>query len=407
MAIFVAEKCIMHSAVIWSKLGKGWCDMGEIDLDETALEIARKHLLENISFKKLGEIYYAAPSTIHRRLKKWLEEGRFNLQDKLVNKDANIMLPRDEILGEELVRKTGIWRARVVQISGADEAYTDDYLGKPDSEQAQKAYRASDELHRCLGEVAGELLLNSLRKNMTIGVSSGRGVGFAVEGFKEIVQKTPSWATGYEGIRLVSLCGGAHIGTWEYANSRDFDADENVFSLSSLLKVSRQNIFYMSSPISTGRQSKEQEKRPKINLDLAIIGLGQLNTQHHYFRDHPDLQLKSMSEQIRKIIEWQDKNPELRDSVAEIVLRLYPAVNDNLPDGFVEIIRETNKRILSASPDAIKSAGELILIAGGKQKVNALSGVLMGDYPDSPIIKRNVTLVTDSWTAQEILKTTK
>lgn len=382
--------------------------MGEIDLDEMALEIARKHLLENISFKKLSEKYYAAPSTIHRRLKKWLQEERFALQDKQgkqVNKGANIILPRDEILGEELVRKTGIWRARVVQISGVDEAYTDDYTCKPDSEQAQKAYWASDELHRCLGEIAGELLLNSLRKNMTIGISSGRGVGFTVEGFKKIVQKTPSWATGYEGIRLVSLCGGAHIGTWEYANSRDFDADENVFSLSSLLKVSRQNICYMSSPISTGWQTKEQEKRPKINLDLVILGLGQLNTQHYYLRDHPDLQLKSMSEQIREIIEWQKKNPELRETITEIVLRLYPLVHDNLPDGFIEIIRETNKRILSVSPDAIKSAGELILVAGGKQKVNALAEVLMGDYPDSPIIRRNVTLVTDSWTAREILKT--
>jgi DNA-binding transcriptional regulator LsrR (DeoR family) len=407
MAIFVAGKCIMHSAVIWSKPGKGWCDMGEIDLDKMAVEIARKHLLENINFKKLSEIYYAAPSTIHRRLKKWLEEGRFTLQDKQVNNGAKIMLPRDEILGEELVRKTGIWRTRVVQISGVDEAFTDDYLCKPDSEQAQKAYRASDELHRCLGEIAGELLLNSLRKNMTIGVSSGRGVGFTVESLKKIVQKAPSWATGYEGIRLVSLCGGAHIGTWEYANSQDFDADENVFSLSSLLKVSRQNIHYMNSPISKGWQNKEQEKRPKINLDLAIIGLGQLNTQHHYLRDHPDLQLKSMSEQILKISEWQNNNPELRDNVAEIVLRLYPAVRDNLPDGFVEIIKETNNRILSVSPDAIRSAGELILIAGGKQKVNALTGVLRGDYPDSPIIRKNVTLITDSWTAQEILKTTR
>ena len=56
--------------------------MDVIDLDNLASEIARKHLLENVSFRELGKMYYAAPSTIHRRLKKWLADGRFELQDK-------------------------------------------------------------------------------------------------------------------------------------------------------------------------------------------------------------------------------------------------------------------------------------------------------------------------------------
>ena len=48
--------------------------MDIIDLDSLASEIARKHLLENVSFRELGKMYYAAPSTIHRRLKKWLAD---------------------------------------------------------------------------------------------------------------------------------------------------------------------------------------------------------------------------------------------------------------------------------------------------------------------------------------------
>lgn len=381
--------------------------MGEIDLDNMALEIARKHLLENISFKDLGETYYSGPSTIHRRLKKWLKEGRFALEDIQADNPANMELTKDDSLAEELVRKTGIWRARVVQIPGVDAAYTDDYLSVPESEQARKADQASDKLHQCLGKTAAELLLNNLRKNMTIGISSGRGVGFTIEGFKEIARKTPSWTTGYENIRLVSLCGGSHIGTSAYANSRDFDADENVFSLSSSLKIPRQNIRYMSSPVSTGLINNEQEQRPKTNLDLAIIGLAQLNTQHHYFSDHPNMQLQAMSEKVRKIIELQNSNPALRDCVAEIVLRLYTTTDMNRSDEFIGIIREINNTIISGSPEVISNAGELMLIAGGKQKVNVLSGVLSGNYLNSPIIKQNVTLVTDSWTAQEIIKLTK
>ena len=380
--------------------------MDVIDLDKLASEIARKHLLENVSFRELGKMYYAAPSTIHRRLKKWLAEGRFELQDKHTAKKASFTVSRDDSLGEDLVRKTGIWRARVVRISGVEEAYTEHYLEKPESESAQAAYRASDELYRCLGEVAAELMLNSLRRGMTIGISSGRGVGFTIEGLKEMVRRAPSWATGYESIRLVSLCGGAHIGTWEYANSRDFDADENVFSLSSLLKIPRQNVSYMSGPISMDSNSRQPEINPKFSLDMAVIGLGQLNTQHHYLRDYNELQLKSMSEPIRRIIEWQSKNPDLRDSVAEIVLRLYPTANKSLPLEFLETIRETNNSVLAITPEKIQNAGEVILVAGGRPIVNALQGVLTGGYPDAPLDKKNLTLVTDAWTAETMLKMT-
>ncbi len=67
-------------------------------------------------------MYYAAPSTIHRRLKKWLAEGRFELQDKTpANNDVRV-ISRDDSLGEELVRRTGIWRARVVRIAGVEAA---------------------------------------------------------------------------------------------------------------------------------------------------------------------------------------------------------------------------------------------------------------------------------------------
>jgi len=377
-----------------------------IDLDKLASEIARKHLLENVSFRELGKMYYTSPSTIHRRLTKWLAEGRFALQDKTATNNDVRVISRDDGLGEELVRKTGIWRARVVRISGVEEAYTEHYLEKPDSQNAQAAYRASDELHRCLGETAAELMLNNLRRNMTIGISSGRGVGFTIEGLKQVARQTPSWASGYESIRLVSLCGGAHIGTWEYADSRDFDADENVFSLSSLLKIPRQNVSYMSGPISTDSKSHQPEINPKFSLDMAVIGLGQLNTQHHYLRDYNDLQLKEMSEPIRRIIEWQTRNPELRDSVAEIVLRLYPNVTKKLPEEFLETIRETNNSVLAITPEKIQNAGEVILVAGGRPIVNALRGVLTGGYPYAPLDKKNLTLVTDAWTAETMLKMT-
>ncbi len=376
--------------------------METIDLDSKALEIARAHLLKNVSFRELGKTYYVAPATIHRRLNKWLKEDRFELRDRFAARPSAVIVSRDDELAEALVRQTRIWRARVVRVSGVEPAYTSQYLEKPENPDAQAAYRASDELHRCLGEAAAEHILNNLRKNMTIGISSGRGVGFAIERLGEMVRRTPSWASGYENCRLVSLCGGAHVGMWEYTNTRDFDADENVFSLSAILKVPRANVSYMSGPIAAAPQGQLAE-RPKFNLDLTVIGLGQLNTQHHYLRDHYEMQLKAMSGPIHKIIEWQSLDPELQEGIAEIVLRLYPAGDKPLPTEFLDIIRETNSTILAAEPETIKKAGETILIAGGRQKVAALYGVLMGQCPETPLDKKNLTLVTDSWTAETIL----
>jgi DNA-binding transcriptional regulator LsrR (DeoR family) len=376
--------------------------MDVIDLDNQALEIARKHLLENISFTELGRLYYAAPSTIHRRLARWLADDRFELKDKQGERKTAFVSGKDDELGEVLARKTGIWRARVVRITGVEPAYTQEYLGNPASPSAQAAYRASDELHRCLGEAAAELILNNLRKNMTIGLSSGRGVGFAIEKMGEIARRTPSWVSGYQSIRVVSLCGGAHVGMWESTNSRDFDADENVFALSALLKIPRNNISYTTGPVSIDPNSNQPIGQVS-NLDMAVIGLGQLNTQHHYLHDHNELQLKAMSGPIRKIISWQAEHPELLDSVAEIVLRLYPVGGETFSQEFLGIIDETNKTILAAPGEKIKNAGEIVLIAGGRQKLNAIGGVLTGKCASAPIDKRNLTLITDSWTARAIL----
>ena len=99
----------------------------------------------------------------------------------------------------------------------------------------------------------------------------------------------------------------------------------------------------MTGPVSTDLRNYGSKINPKFNLDIAIIGLSQLNAQHHYFRDRYDLQLKTLSEPIREIIQWQVKNPELLDSVAEIVLRLYPATNKGLPVEFLDIIQSSNE----------------------------------------------------------------
>jgi DNA-binding transcriptional regulator LsrR (DeoR family) len=114
-----------------------------------------------------------------------------------------------------------------------------------------------------------------------------------------------------------------------------------------------------------------------------------------------------MSEPIRNIIEWQSKNPDAENGVAEIVLRLYPTATSRFPAEFLDAIRETNSHVIAVDPERIRGAGEVILIAGGAQKIDALYAVLMDGCPDAPIDKRNLTLVTDSWTAETLLARVK
>ena len=380
--------------------------MDIINLDKLALEIARKRLLSNVSYKELGQQYFTSPSTIHRRLSTWLKENRFDLQDKQAARQTAYVEGKDDSLAAELVRKTGIWRARVAHIAGVEPAYTEQYLAEPESISAQAAFKASDDLHRCLGEVAAELILNSLRKNMVLGISSGRGVGFTIEALADSVNKSPTWVSGYDSIRLISLCGGIHVGRWGQSdfNIRDFDADENVFSLAAALKVPRKNLTYVTGPISQHSSGQGLDHHSKFNLDIAIIGLGQLNTRHHYFRGIGEYQFNNISDPALKIINWQAENPGLYDGLAEIVMKLYPSSNTNAPADFLKAIKAMNDTILSVPPAMIKNAAEVMLIAGGRQKVEALCGLLNGEYPEAPVERSNLTLVTDSWTAETILK---
>jgi DNA-binding transcriptional regulator LsrR (DeoR family) len=380
--------------------------MDIINLDKLALEIARKRLLNNISYKELGRQYFTSPSTIHRRLSGWLKENRFELQDKLAARKTAYIESRDDSLAQELVRRTGIWRARVARISGVDPAYTEQYLGDPESLPAQAAFKAGDDLHHCLGEVAAELILNSLRKNMVLGISSGRGVGFTIEALADSVNKSSAWISGYDSIRLVSLCGGIHVGRWGQSdfNIRDFDADENVFSLAAALKVPRKNLTYVTGPVSQHASGHGMDRHSKFDLDIAIIGLGQLNTRHHYFRGIGEFQFNNISDPAQKIISWQAENPGLYDGLAEIVMKLYPPSTQDIPAEFLQAIQAMNNTILSVPPTMIKNAAEVMLIAGGRQKVEALCGLLNGEYPDAPIERSNLTLITDAWTAETILK---
>ena len=361
----------------------------EDDLERNAREIATKRLLDQVSYRDLAHHYGYAPSTIHRRLTGWLRDGRFELVDR-VDSGAPRLLGYDEDLENALVRRTTLWRARVAHVAGAEAATTDKYLDNPQERDVQLAFKAADDLHRALGHAcATQVLVHQLRRGLRVGVTSGRGVAYAVDSLVD-----HPWAGGFEGVHVVSLCGGAKVGSWRGKDRRSLDADENAFALAVALGVPEEHVTLMGDASEQG-----QPKWDFVAPHLIIAGLGCLNTGHHLLR--PRARLGPIAAPLSRIERAQAMDPRLRFALAEICHRLFP-VREDLPPHLLEAIEEVNSLVRAAPPEVIKRAEVTILVAGGAQKLDALARLLGGHTP-APVDIRNLILVTDAWTAQQLL----
>ena len=373
-------------------------------LDQFALEIARRNKLEGESLQALSSIFPAGATTLHRKLKGWLEEGRFELTDKWSGQTTALQAAIDEPLGERLARETAIRRARVARVTGVEAATGEDYRMQATSEKGQSAYQAGDYLHMALGDVAARFLIDRLRPQMTIGLASGRGVALTVERLEDLAKDRREWMSGYQGVRIFSLSGGSWMGTWSMPFNRPLDADANVFHLGTILHVSPGIRTYIGSWLLAGERAAEQPRYEGVHLDLAIVGIGQLNTGHHFLRPDAAMQLESMSDALAIIREFQDKDGDRHASIADICHVLFYVGTGQPPDQIAKAISQLNNAMSTAPRRTLESAEEVILVAGGAQKEEALYHFVKGNCREAPIDPARVTLITDSWTANRILE---
>ena len=373
-------------------------------LDQFALEIARRNKIEGESLKKLSGIFPAGATTLHRKLKGWLEEGRFELIDKWSGPTTALQAAIDEPLGERLARETAIRRARVAHLTGVDAATGEDYRIQATTERGQAAYQAGDYLHRALGDVAARFLIDRLRPQMTIGLASGRGVALTVDRLEDLAKDRREWMSGYQDVRLYSLSGGSWMGTWAMPFNRPLDADANVFHLGTILHVSPRIRTYIGSWLLAGERVAEQVSYQGVHLDLAIVGIGQLNTGHHFLRPDAALQLESMSEALASIREFQGKDGDQHAGIADICHVLFYVGTGQPPKRIAKAISDLNNAMSTPPRETLQSAEEVILVAGGAQKEEALYHFVKGNCREAPIDPARVTLITDSWTANRILE---
>lgn len=371
----------------------------EEELASHSLDIANKVLLRGYTLKQVAKEYNVAASTLHRALKGWRETGRFELVDRQASKGFTAETDEDRELADRLVRKTNLWRARVVSVGDTTSAETEDYLADPVSPAALAAYTATDILHWALGGVAADLLLDRLKPGWIVGLASGRGAGFAVSRCEEAIQRAPSRARGLNSVKIVSLSGGQQVGPWgDMRVSRALDADANCFELSQVLQVPEDNITYMANWISAVGPPQFS-----CRLDLALVGAGVLNTHHFFYRYLKTVQLAAMRAPLERIQQLQAERPVLLQRVGDIAHRLFPSDGeDGLPDDLLQAIDQVNRVVVAALPETIQNADEVILVAAGAQKLPVLHPLVMGQCPQAPVDPRRVILVTDRWTAQRL-----
>ncbi len=378
---------------------------GVDDLDGEALEIAKRYLLDRWTLKQLAGRYHRSPATLHRRLAKWLDDGRFELIDTRAAQSSPSVVGIDERLSETLSARTHIWRAHVAVVEGVGDAYSGNYLMPDDSPEANREFEAQDRLHEALGQAASSYFATRLRRRMTIGVSSGRGVGFLVMGLSELALERPSLLRGYQSIRIESLCGGARVGAWAVPTVRALDADENVFQLSSILGVPRSGVTYMRGWISGERRPEAGDASMGSPLDMALVGLEVLNTRHQFFLHHDqNVQLGAIAPYIETLKELQSEDPTLLNSVAGTAHHFFATGERAYPECLLDAVDGINREVLVVSPERLRTADEVIMVAGGAQKLNALVDLVGGQCQGAPVDLDNLTVITDAWTAERVLE---
>ena len=75
-----------------------------------------------------------------------------------------------------------------------------------------------------------------------------------------------------------------------------------------------------------------------------------------------------------------------------------------MPEDFLAAIDDINDVVASVPLEMIRQAGEIIMVAGGAQKLEALLALVTGSLPGDPVSLGGLTLITDAWTAEALLQ---
>jgi DNA-binding transcriptional regulator LsrR (DeoR family) len=372
---------------------------------ELALRVAHMYYEQSLSRQQIARATGKSLQTIARLLKAGRERSLWRL---VVQPEGQIadLAPLNEELADQIRRDTEIPNTLVVKISEVDDAYTTDYLS-PIEEKWKKAFSASDSLHNQLGKSAARYFLDRIRNKFVVGVSSGRGVMYTATAVCDLIERGMKPPKELQDLCILALSGGSKVTPW--ANQKDLlDADSAAFELAKGLTDPRENVVYIPGPFSADNpelylRDLNSALEEAGRMDIAILGLGVLNSGHSLFRLPPS-QTRPIQKQLDILRQEQTNNSELLTCLADIGLRLFWAGNGKAPEPVASAIEAINSHLVTVSEAALKRTREIILVAAGHQKLPALRTLCYEEELKIPIRTESLTLVTDEWTAKKLLE---
>lgn len=302
----------------------------------------------------------------------------------------------DAVISAMLERVCAVRRVVAVKTASAQP---------PETALADATAPRDRELHQRIASGAAHVLWDKIRDHDKIAVGTGRAVRFTVDALAGLAEAEPR---SFTGIEIVSLTGTPVV----RRDPHDLDSDAIASELGHILKVDgeaihRANFKYIAKdPRAALRSQDSHMMEPEWEggqaPDIALIGLGILDSRHHLMASRRD---DKMIAPVRATL----------DQLEEIVLPVSSSAIMDLYDTFWvredalepplaaiawNLVEELNSKVVAVSRPKLDQTREKVIVAGGTLKY---PGVLSYLRHTDAIGLRATTLVTDSTTAQHLV----
>lgn len=377
--------------------------------------IAHLYFEDDMPIKEIRDRFYKEMGA--RNVSRILNQGRNKWWRVRVIDDS--MHPEDTSLNQELsdriCKNTYFTDAVVVDCIGVEHAQNKWYQSL-DTKEREQAFIDSDLLHIQISKHAASYLVAKIWHGDCIGIGSGRACAYTAH-FASKDLKAGHLAK-LKGVKVFALCGGQHDRRWSTQKIEAFDQlpselhpDVGAFFLADILGIrpNTPDLCFAVLPVAHPDPDgvipyiAPHLNDPTISLSMAILGLGTLNGRHHFYDQLNTYGLSAIKDELLLLKGLQQDDPTALNSIGEICHRLFWCGSTAPPGRIREAINKINSKIIAIRKDVLSRSAKTMLVAGGAQKVDVLTQLSKGQLEDVPIRVETTTLVTDSWTAQELL----
>lgn len=232
---------------------------------------------------------------------------------------------------------------------------------------SQPEHSSREQLHLSLGQAAAALLENVIRDNHTVAVAAGRSVAAVAESLSWFQRKNVTFVPA--------------VGGWG-AGAVRWHANSNARIMGEKLKG---KFLFLNAPAIVGaRETRDALVREKEidgvlerarNADLAVVGIGQVSEEAAIVRS--GFFGRDELEEVRRLGAVANLNTSFMDAHGNVL----------------EVGSES--RMIGLSASDLRNIPKVVAVAGGEDKVPAITALLRGRWIDS--------LITDVRTAELIL----